>query len=253
MSPTSFPIAFFLAGLCAVVGAGCTGTPPAQPFTVELEGAALWQSRNDVAVPGDTGTRLSLDGPIGAGPFAAGRVQLGWRPAERHELRALVAPLSLTGTGRLDGPVSFAGESFAPGAARASYRFDSYRLTYRYLVHDGERWDWRVGLTGKVRDAEIGLRQGERQARKTDTGLVPLLHVAGDLVLTPDWRLALDLDGAWASQGRALDAALKAYWDLGGGLELGFGYRTLEGGADNDEVYTFAWIHQALVSLRWTF
>ena len=35
--------------------------------------------------------------------------------------------------------------------------------------------------------------------------------------------------------------------------ELGVGYRTIEGGADNDEVCTFAWIHQAVIGLRYDF
>ena len=36
-------------------------------------------------------------------------------------------------------------------------------------------------------------------------------------------------------------------WGSGGYLAAG--YRTLEGGADNDSVYTFAWLHYALVEI----
>ena len=46
---------------------------------------------------------------------------------------------------------------------------------------------------------------------------------------------------------------MKTYWTIREGLDLGFGYRTIEGGADNDEVYTFGWIHQAVLSLRFDF
>lgn len=239
-----------LALLCPL--AACAGPAPERPFGVELEGAAVWQSRNDVAVPGDgTGTRFPLDTLTGTGPVAAGRAYLTWRPAARHELRALVAPLSISGTDVLDRPVSFDGVSFAAGVPTdAKYRFDSYRLTWRYLFHDGEEWDWRVGFTGKIRDAEIELTQGPVTARKTDTGFVPLLHLAGDWRFAEDWRLALDVDGAWAPQGRAIDLALKTYVTLHDGVDLGFGYRGIEGGADNDEVFTFAWVHQAVVSLR---
>jgi hypothetical protein len=177
-----------------------------------------------------------------------------WHAGERHEWRVLVAPLSVSGTDTLDRPVSFAGTNFSAGlATEASYRFDSYRLTYRYVVHDGERWDWCVGLTGKVRDAEIELEQAGANAKKTDTGFVPLLHFVGDYALDDDWRISLDVDGAWAPQGRALDAALKLYWRFSERAELGFGYRTVEGGADNDEVYTFAWINEAVLSLRFAF
>ncbi|MGE3172504.1 MAG: hypothetical protein AB7O97_07735 [Planctomycetota bacterium] len=246
---TLFPLVLLLPlGLAA-----CAAPPVARPWAVELEGAAVWQTRNDAAVPGDTGTRVAVDDVTGSGPFGAGRAYLSWQPAERHELRALAAPLSIAGRGELDRPVAFGGRSFAPGPVQARYRFDSYRLTWRYLVHRDDAWSWRLGVTGKIRDAEIALTQGPTTARKTDLGFVPLLHVAGDWRFAPDWRLSLDVDGAWAPQGRAVDAALKAWWQVGDGTELGLGYRTIEGGADNDEVFTFAWLHQAIVSMRFTF
>lgn len=234
---------------------GCSATSDdRRAFAVELEGGALWQSRNDAAVPGDGGTRFALDELTGAGPFPAARLYATWSPSERHELRALVAPLSLSGEGELPQPVDFAGQSFAAGVpTEATYRFDSYRLTWRYLLHAGERWDWRVGLTAKLRDAEIELEQGGVVGRKTDVGLVPLLHLAADWRPAPGWRLAFDLDGSAAPQGRAFDASLKGWWTLRQGLELGLGYRTIEGGADNDEVDAFAWAHQAVLGLRWAF
>ena len=237
--------------IAVVALAACAGPEPEHHFGVEVEGAAAWQSRNDVAVPGDTGTRFALDDLTGDGPVAAGRIYLTWRPAGRHELRALAAPLSFSGTGTLGQPVSFNGSDFAAGVPTdAKYRFDSYRLTWRYLIYDGDAWDWRAGLTGKIRDAERELSQGGLTERKTDTGFVPLLHVAGDWYFADGWRLSLDVDGAWASQGRAIDAAIKAYVAIADNVDLGFGYRTIEGGADNDEVYTFAWIHQVVASLR---
>jgi len=249
MGRTPLRIALLLAlGACAADG------PARRPFAVELEGGAAWSMRNDVAVPGDTGTRFALDELTGSGPSPVGRLYASWMPSARQELRALVAPLRVSGEGQLDQPVDFAGQTFAAGVPTdATYRFDSYRLTWRYLVHDGARWDWRLGLTAKLRDAEIELAQGGLVARKTDTGFVPLLHVAADWQVAPDWRLALDVDGAAAPQGRAIDASLKGWWTLREGLELGLGYRALEGGADNDEVYTFAWFQQAVLSLRLAF
>lgn len=243
-----------LAVVLAVSGACASDGAVRRPFAIEVEGGAAWQLRNDVAVPGDTGTRFALDGLTGEGPFPVGRVYATWAPTPRQELRALIAPLSLSGEGQFDQPVDFAGQTFAAGVATdATYRFDSYRLTWRYLVHDGARWDWRLGLTAKLRDAEIELEQGGLVARKSDTGFVPLLHVAADWQVARDWRVALDVDGAASPQGRAIDASLKGWWTLREGLELGLGYRALEGGADNDEVYTFAWFQQAVVSLRLAF
>src|SRR5690606_8451324 len=129
--------------------AACSTPPPVQPFAVELEAGAASFARHDVAVPGDTGTRFALDDLTGAGPFPVGSLYVQWRASERHEWRGLYAPLSVSGTDTLAQPVSFAGTNFSAGLpTEASYRFDSYRLTYRYLLHDGDVWDWRIGLTG---------------------------------------------------------------------------------------------------------
>ena len=239
------PLAFGL-----LLASACVGPTPQRPWSAQFEGGATWFSRNDVAVPGDAGTRLSLDDTTGTGPIPAGRIYLGWRPTARHEWRALVAPLSISGDDVLSEPVLFADETFAAGVSTgASYRFDSYRLTWRYLLHESKDWSWQVGLTGKIRDAEIELRQGGRRARKTDLGFVPLLHTAVEWRFADDWRMLLDVDAAWAPQGRATDATLQLRRAFGDHLDLGFGYRTIEGGADNDEVFTFSWIHQAVVSV----
>ena len=83
---------------------------------VELEGGPVWQSYNDVEVPNDgTATRFALDELAGNGPWPAGRLYLTWNLGERHGLRALVAPFSLTETGTPAEPIGFAGAAYAAG------------------------------------------------------------------------------------------------------------------------------------------
>src|SRR5690606_16621111 len=66
-------------------------------FVLELEGGATWQASNDVEIPNDgSATRFSLSDLTGSGPWPAGRVYLTWNLGERHGLRALAAPFSLT-------------------------------------------------------------------------------------------------------------------------------------------------------------
>lgn len=224
-------------------------------FSARIEGGAVWQSRNDVQVPNDeTGTRISLCELIGTGPWPAGRLYLTWRTGDRHELRGLVAPLSITGTGVPDAPIAFAGETFAPGTpTEATYKFNSYRLTYRYRLHEGARWTWWAGFTAKVRDAKVELSQGVVASRKTDVGFVPLLHVAGTWRFAPGWSAALDADALAGGPGRAEDVSLTLARDLSRDLSLYGGYRTVEGGADVDEVYAFAWLHYAVAGLAYRF
>lgn len=256
MNVVRFPTAALLA-----LGAGClavSGPAPAAlaeeapRFTLRIEGGPAWQSLNDVQIPNDAaGTRFSLYDLAGSGPWPAGRAYFTWRTGERHALRALVAPFSITGTGVPGRPLAFAGATYAPGVpVEATYRFNSYRLSYRYRLHEGERWTWWTGLTAKVRDAKIELGQGATTSRKTDLGFVPLLHIAGDWRFAPRWRLGLDADALAGGPGRAEDVALTLGRDLGDAWTLTAGYRTVEGGAAVDEVYAFAWLHYAVVGIE---
>jgi len=232
--------------------APAAGAQDSTRFAVELEGGAVWQTVNDVQIPNDaSGTRFSVYDLAGSGPWPAVRAYLTWRTGERHALRVLVAPFSITGTGVPGQAIDFAGATYAAGApVEATYQFNSYRLSYRYRLHEGERWTWWTGFTVNVRDAKIELSQGAITSRKTDLGFVPLLHVAGDWRFAPSWRLGLDADALAGGPGRAEDVALTLGRDLGDAWTLTAGYRTVEGGADVDEVYAFAWLHYAVVGIE---
>lgn len=218
---------------------------------IEFEVGPVWQSLNDVQVPNDaTGTRFSLVDLAGRGPTAGARIYLTWRLSERSSLRALYAPLSFEESGTPAGALDFSGVSFASGVtADAVYKFNSYRLTYSWLWRDGATWDWRVGFTAKVRDARVRLTQGAVQATKDDVGFVPLLHLQGRARLSERWELLMDLDALAGGPGRAEDFAIKLGWKVAPGWQIRAGYRTVEGGADVDSVYAFAWLHYAVASL----
>jgi hypothetical protein len=224
-------------------------------FEVELELGPVWQSKNDVQIPNDeTGTRFSLKDLAGTGPWPAGRLYFAWNIKGPHGLRLLLAPLSYTETGRLEGPTDFAGESFEAGEPTdATYQFNSWRVTYRYRFHEGERWRWWVGFTAKARDAKIRLVQGSTAAQDTDVGFVPLLYLRGDWRLAERWHALLDFDGLAGGPGRAVDLSLKISYDVSDRWSIAGGYRTVEGGADVDEVYNFAWFNYAVVSATYRF
>jgi hypothetical protein len=243
--------ALVLAGSVLAAGPAAAQEPPT--VEIEVEAGPLWQSYNDVEIPNDgSATRFSLYDLAGAGPWPAGRLYVTWNVGERHGLRLLLAPFSLTETGTPDAALDFAGESFTAGQpAEATYTFNSYRLTYRYRFHRSETTTAWVGFTAKVRDAVIRLEQGPTTGEKTDLGFVPLLHLAGRWRFAPRWRLGLDVDALAGGPGRAEDAALELGYDLTDRWTVELGYRTVEGGADVDEVYTFAWLHSAVVSVVW--
>lgn len=258
MTPRS---AILVAALTLLMSGNAYGqTPPgvAPPtLQVELEAGPIWQSYNDVEIPNDgTATRFSLYDLAGRGPWAEGRLYLTWNPGERHGIRLLLAPFSLSKTGVPEEQVRFAGAVFEGGIpTEARYVFNSYRLSYRYRLWDGDRTTAWVGFTAKIRDAVIALAQegagGRVQGRKDDLGFVPLLHVAGEWRFAPEWRLGMDADALAGGPGRAVDVALTVGYDLNDRWRIRSGYRAVEGGADVTEVYTFAWLHSGVLSMEW--
>jgi hypothetical protein len=70
------------------------------------------------------------------------------------------------------------------------------------------------------------------------------------LRLSDDWDVELDADALAAPQGRAEDVVVRTVVDLSPSIKAHIGYRLLEGGADNDSVYTFAFLHYAVIGLQ---
>ncbi len=223
-------------------------------FDLQLESGGVWFSRNDVRIPGDDGTTFDMLGLTGKGPDPYVRVYATYNFNGRHALRLTFAPLTVEGTGRLHEDVMFEDEMFAADLpTKGTYKFNTYRMTYRWTFYDRERWRWGLGAAMLVRDADITLEQGEKRQSRDDLGLVPLLHLYGEYRFNDRASVILDMEGAWSPMGRAVDAALKAQCNFDSGLYVETGYRTLEGGADNDDVYTFAWLHYALVAAGYRF
>lgn len=240
----------------ALVGAsfGSAAEATAPKWHLELETGPSWLSRNDVRIPNDQGTRFDLMELTGSGPDAYVRFYATYAFNERHAVRLNIAPLVFSGTGTLPEPVRFTDQNFAAGQpTRGEYKFNNYRLTYRYSFSGSEQWNWGAGAALLVRDARIELTQGDTQAVDDDLGVVPILHLYAAYQANPKTTVELDLEGAAAAQGRAIDAAIKVRYQLDASWDLSLGYRTLEGGADNDSLYTFAWIHYANVSLGYRF
>lgn len=219
-------------------------------FSLEFETGAVWQSRNQIQIPdSNNGTRFGLKDIQGNGPEAHKRVDLTWNMNHRHSLRFVYAPIGFSGTGSFGSPVRFAGGTFAPGVpVDSEYKFDSYRLTYRYLIHESDRWRWRIGATAFIRDARVELRQHGMVAADSNVGFVPLLSTSLEYDIAPRWTALLDVDGLISTQGRAIDAALKVRYDLTNRWFMTAGYRVFEGGVDNDR-YAFGWYNFALASL----
>lgn len=230
---------------------GLSGTSQARTFGfLDVETGMAISGYNDVRIPGDEGTSFSLQDDFGLEPTYYFRVRPGVTIADRHTISVLVAPLRFYGEGSLDKELRFEDTTFAAGTRlRAFYRFDSYRLTYRYAIYKSDRLEVGAGLTGKIRDAEISL-WGPEQVRSDNTGFVPLINFKVDWWFAEKWGLLFRGDALAAPQGRAEDVLLAFKYRFTPDAWVRLGYRMLEGGADNDEVYTFALVHYGSLGLH---
>lgn len=217
-------------------------------WLADVEAGAVFSGYNDVRVPNDGGTDVSLSKDLETDPAFFYRFRVWYVFNDRHAVSLFAAPLRLKAGGVAGRAVAFDGTTFpADAALEADYRFDSYRATYRYNVFRGDNVTFGIGFTAKVRAAAIKLQGGGLQARTTNTGFVPLVNFALRGRVGERWTLVLDGDALAGSQGRAEDVFAGAEYRVHQRVSLKAGYRLLEGGADVPQVYNFTLLHFAAV------
>lgn len=223
-------------------------------FSLDFETGAVKTAYNDVRIPGKGGDFISLSDELEAGARVFGRIKAGYMLNERSELLLLIAPLRFTYKGSLTDEAMFQGTKFPAGEdIEAVYKFNSYRLSYRYYLKKNDRFSLGLGLTLKIRDALIGLESGQLQAEKTDFGFVPLINFFLHWKPMEKLGLLLDGDALAAPQGRAEDVLIALSYQINQRLFLKGGYRLLEGGAGNNTVYTFSMFHYGVIGFHLKF
>jgi len=223
--------------------------PSRAEFSFDFESGAVWNGQADVRIPNEGGTFFSLSDDLKADdPRAFFRGRLTWHISPKHDLSVLYAPLEMDFSGRFDRPVFFNGSEFAPDTPTTGlFRFDSYRLTYRYNFVRNEKVTFGMGVTAKIRDAEVSLTQNGRTVTDANTGFVPLINYQFAWRFARQFSLYSEGDALGAPQGYAIDVAAALQWHVTDNLALRLGYRILDGGADSDSVYTFNQFHYATI------
>ena len=217
-------------------------------FSADVETGLVFSGYNDVRIPGVGGTLFSLSEELETKSSPFFRLKVGYVISRKHSLSLLVAPLRLKGEGRLDRAVFFENREFpADTPLESTYRFDSYRVGYRFHFYNTPAAELGLGVTAKIRDASIRLASDSQRAEKTNTGFVPLLNFVAAWKPTGSLRLLVDGDALAGPQGRAEDILLAVQYSPARKVGLKLGYRLLEGGADVDEVYNFTLINYLVV------
>ncbi len=238
-----------LAGFLIFAGANAIAQ-----WNLDFETGGVFSGYNDVQIPKETGTKFSLSEELETDPGFFFRIRLTYSFGNKHHVSALVAPLRLDASGQVNRLVRFNEVEFeAEAPLRARYRFDSYRLTYRYDLHHRENLTVGVGFTAKIRDASISLEDDLKKTEKKNTGFVPLVNFKVDWTFAKPFGMLLEGDALAAPQGRAEDVLLAIQYKLSERAMLKLGYRLLEGGADVDQAYTFALVNYIIIGSQVTF
>jgi hypothetical protein len=216
----------------------------------DLETGAVGTGYNNVRIPGDQGTLFSLKNDLISKTELFFRIRVNYTIKSRHTLSLLYAPLETISNGKVPNDIFFEGVTFPVNTDLAgTYKFNSYRLTYRYEIVLKPKFEFGLGFTAKIRDAKISLAAAGLESEKTNVGFVPIINFRMLWKLDEKFGILFEGDALAAPQGRAEDVLITATYRLSERLGLKAGYRILEGGADNAEVYNFALFNYASVGL----
>ena len=208
----------------------------------------------------DTGTRFEATDYTGShgneGRISA-FVPVNWF-WKGDELRFVIAPFQQSGTAIPTTPILYDGGLFRAGVPlTVLYKFNTYRITYDAPIFESLRndgWEFRLGGTLAVRDAQIKLSQPGIERNFTNWGPVPLLYFSAAKDLGAGWHLLGEFDAFPAPGGGGLfDGSLKAAYDLSPGVALTVGARYQFGGASGSDFYNFLREWAGVVGVNFSF
>lgn len=226
-------------------------------LTFTLESGLVFTQYNDVQAPNTNqanSSRFSLKDDFSevATPVYL-RAELQYLIAQKHTVELTAAPLKVESRNLELFVISFENNIFSTGGTDATYQFNTYRLTYRYRFIDRKKFILDAGASLLVRDAAITLAQGPVSVSNTDLGFVPLISLNTRYKLSEDFEVILKGDALAGPVGRAEDFFLGLRYRPIKSIGVRAGYRLIEGGADVDQVYNFAFFHFAAAGLQVTF
>ena len=224
-------------------------------LSLDLEGNYIFSiSYNDVRIPATGGTLVDIGNELDPETTFTYRIRLNYTLGQRHVISALAAPLEIKSSGTLNRNITYDEALFRSAVPiQTTYRFNSYRITYRYLFVKNEKLIFGAGLTAKVREANIIFENRETRASYPDLGFVPLVNFYLQWMPTARFNFLVEGDALATSQGRAEDVFAGILFRATPTLGIKGGYRLLEGGADVTDNYNFSWINYAAFGVLLTF
>ena len=191
---------------------------------VDVETGSVMTGYNDIRIPGDLGTLFSLKDDLKSKTKIFYRLRASYTLQSRHTISLLYAPLEIKSAGRVPDKISFNGVLFdANTDLNSIYKFNSYRLTYRYHIISQTKIILGLGFTAKIRDANIRLYSTKQTTERTSMGFVPIINFNFEWNINEAWGLLLNSDALVAPQGRAEDIQLAINYQYSDPLNIRVG------------------------------
>lgn len=189
-----------------------------------------------------TSGRLTAVVPVGA-------------PAAGHELRFEIVPLQVSGTQFPHSAIVYDGATFRPDRPlTVLYQFNTYRVTYDVPVFRSGTpagWDFRLGGTLAIRDAQVRLKQDGLRRNFVNYGPVPLAFGSARMAVAGHWAIEADMEAFPAPGGGGLlDTSTRIVWAPATHHSLYAGVRYTAGGATQDTFFDFIHVTTALIGVR---
>jgi hypothetical protein len=148
----------------------------AQTF-VNLESGAFFTDINDIR-NGNNGTLFSLknDFQTPVSPFY--RLRAGYLSNGKNHFSFLYAPLKIVETATIEKDILFEGKNFKANVPiEVVYKFNSYRFTYNRRIISKDNFKFGLGLSAKIRDAGVSLKNRELLSENFSIGFAPLINL----------------------------------------------------------------------------
>lgn len=226
-------------------------------LTITVESGITSTQYNDVRAPNENNQQgsffsLSDDFQNVQTPIYF-RAEARYLVNAKHTIETSAVPLTIESEGFLDNSLLFENVEFEGTNIKGKYQFNTYRLSYRYRIVNRSNFLIDLGASVLVRDAAITISKEDTNVSNTDLGYVPLISLNAEYKINPTFQVILKGDALVGPVGRAEDFFLGLQYSPSEKIALKTGYRLIEGGADVDQVYNFAFFHFASLGLAITF